>query len=152
MRRSRFRAFAVVSLFALSFAFAFTGGEANAGQAVSAYGYYTVNGVNYKNWAAVNTNPSYNHQAYAVTLVSPTNKSIPGGWAGAEPRIYKNGALVCTAGYTYNSSTLAQNGVLNPADCFYNTIAVWYTQGATRAWNGSGYSSYWTFTSPSQNS
>jgi len=152
MRRSRLRKFTVIPLFALAFAFAFSGGVATAGQAVSAYGYYTVNGVDYKNWAAVNTNPGYNHQAYSVTLVSPTNKSIAGGWAGAAPRIYKNGALVCSEGYTYNSGTLAKNGVLNPAGCFYNTVAVWYTQGVTRGWTGSGYASYWTFNSPSQNS
>lgn len=136
----------------VAFAASFTVGVAYAGQAASAYGYYTVNGVNYKNWAAVNTNPALNHQAYAVTLVSPLNVSIASGWAGAMPRIYENGALVCADSYTYNSSPMAVNDVLNPGGCFNYTSGVWSTQGATRGWNGSGYSSYWTFVSPSQNS
>jgi hypothetical protein len=135
--------------FGTAFGLAAGAAAASAGTASSQYGYYSVDGVDYKNWAAVTTITS-THQAYAVTLVSPTNKAIGDSWAGAEPRIYKNGALVCEAGYTYNSGTLAKNAVLNPSGCSYNSAATWHSQGATRGWNGSAYDSYWTFVSPDQ--
>lgn len=149
--RRSFRRWIAWCLAAFSAAFAIAAGAvaANAGTASSQYGYYSVDGVDYKNWASVTTITS-THQAYAVTVVSPTNKAIGDSWAGAEPRIYKNGALVCEAGYTYNSGTLAKNAVLNPAGCSYSSAATWHSQGATRAWNGSAYESYWTFTSPDQ--
>lgn len=134
-------------IFALSFATA-----AYAGTATSAYGYYSEGGIDYRNYAAVNTNPSNNHQAYAVTLVSPRNKAAPAGWMGALPRIFRNGALYCTGTYTYNSAQVARYGVLNPSGCFYHQINVWSSQGATRGWDGNSYGSWWTFMTPNQNS
>lgn len=95
MGRGRFRRLASVTLLT-SFVIGVLSGTAYAGTAASAYGYYTVGGTQYQNQAAVNTDPSYSHQAYAVTLVSPYsgNPAQP-GWAGAEPRIFRNGVLVC---------------------------------------------------------
>ena len=136
---------------AVVFAIGFTA-AAWAGTATSAYGYYSEGGIDYRNYAAVNTNPSYNHQAYAVTLVSPRNTAAPAGWMGAAPRLYRNGSLYCAGTYTYNSSTVAQYGVLNPLGCVYYQENVWSSQGATRGWNGSSYGSWWTFMTPNQNS
>lgn len=125
---------------------------AAAGQATSDYGYYTVNTVDYRTQAAINTSTS-SHLAYTVILVSPRNKAAPSGWIGASPRLYRgNGNLVCTADYKYNPSSVAQNAVFNPSGCSRYESGTWYSRGATRGWNGSSYQSFWTFFSPHQNS
>ncbi len=120
-----------------------------AGQALSDYGYYSDNGVDYRNHAAINTSSS---SAYSVVLVSPRNKSVAGGWVGAMPQIYRNGALWCTGTYTYNSAALAVNAVHNPTGCHSTGVASWQAKGVTKSWNGSAYNAWWTSISPAQNS
>lgn len=142
--------------FAAALAFAGSAVLANAavaGQAVSAHGFYSVGGINYENYAAINTNHDFNHQAYSVTLVKSTNQPIPGGWAGAMPRrMDGNGTLLCSGTYTYNGGQLAVGAVLNPSGCFINNHSVYSSRGLTRAWNGASYVTYNTFLSPNQNS
>lgn len=153
MGKQRRRPWMWATVFVATFVFGATSGGALAGTASSAYGYYTVNGINYKNNAAINTNHDFNHQAYGVTLVRSTNVKIPSGWAGALPRRHNSsGALLCTGTWTYNSGELAVNTPLNPSGCFINNHSIYSTKGQTRGWTGSSYSTYNTFLSPNQNS
>ncbi len=137
-------------LFVVAVGIGFGVGLANAGQAVSATGYYSRNGVDYTNQAVINTDPANNHQSYSVTVVQSTNMAIPSGWAGALPRKYNgSGGLVCTGTWTYNSGSV---WVLNPAGCFSNSVGTWASKGQSKAWIGSSYATYETFLSPNQNS
>lgn len=137
-------------LFIVAAGIGFGVGFANAGQASSATGYYSRNGVDYQNWAAINTDPANNHQSYSVTVAQSTNVAIPSGWAGALPRKYNgSGGLVCTGTWTYNSGSV---WVLNPAGCFSNSVGTWASKGQSKAWIGSSYATYETFLSPNQNS
>ncbi len=142
----------------VSFALTFTGtvgaGIASAGQATSAFGYYSDNGVNYKNQSIINTNHSDNHQAYAVTLAYVTAGTAPSGWVGALPRrTNSSGSVVCTGTWAYSSSSMnSGNYPLNPSGCFINNHSAYGSDGQTKAFNGSSYNTYGAFTSPNQNS
>jgi len=139
--------------FLLAFLLSATSGAALAGTATSSSGYYTINGINYRNYAAINTNHGFNHQAYGVTVVTPRNTSAGSGWVGALPRRHNSsGALLCTGTWKYNSGTLAVNQFLNPTGCFINNHSIYSSKGQTRGWTGSGYSTYNTFLTPNQNS
>ncbi len=153
--RRRTRVTVILAICAFTTAFILTAiGVAAAGQAVSAYGYYSNNGVSYKNKSAINTNHSYNHQAYAVTLAYVTAGTAPSGWVGALPRRFNDsGGLLCTGTWSYSSSQMtSSSGPLNPAGCFIYNHSIYAADGQTRAWNGSSYSTYGAFTSPNQNS
>jgi hypothetical protein len=152
MRRGLLRRLALVTLLT-SLIFGVLTGVAYAGTAASAYGYYTVNGIQYENQAAINTIPSYYHESYGVTLVTPySGGPAPTGWVGALPVTYKNGVLYCTGTWSYNSAPLANGAWLNPSGCFNYVADIWSSKGETRGWNGSGYGTWYTFMSPNQNS
>lgn len=146
--------FAAVMVFAATFVFS-AYSLAEAGTACSSYGYYSNNGVSYKNKSCINTNHSFNHQAYSVTLAYVTSGSAASGWVGALPRRYNDTGttLLCTGTWTYSSSTITSStNPLNPSGCFINNHSAYASDGQTRAWNGSSYSTYGAFTSPAQNS
>lgn len=154
-RRSSWRTSVLVVL-AFSFTFVLSAYTiAVAGTACSSFGYYSNNGVSYKALSCINAEHSLDHQAYAVTLVYVTSGSALSGWVGAQPRRYNDTGttLQCTGTWTYNSSPMTSaSGPLNPAGCFINNHSAYSAKGQTRAWNGSSYSTYVTFTSPAQNS
>lgn len=145
-----------LAVLAFSLTFVFSAYSiAAAGTACSSYGYYSNNGVSYKNKSCINTNHSYNHQAYAVTLAYVTSSSAPSGWVGALPRRYNDTGttLLCTGTWTYSSSKMTSaSQPLNPAGCFIYNHSAYSADGQTRAWNGSSYSTYGAFTSPAQSS
>lgn len=143
-----------VLVFSLTFVFS-AYSIAEAGQACSSYGYYSVNGVSYKNQACINTNHDYNHQAYAVTLAYVTAGTAQSGWVGALPRRWNDTGtmLQCTGTWAYNSGQMTSaSPPLNPSGCFINVHSAYSAKGQTRAWNGSAYWTYETFLSPAQNS
>ncbi len=123
------------------------GNAANAGQATSALGYYTVNGHQYQNQAVIWTQTNY---AYATTINGWSSGTATSGWAGARGRLFTSGGtLSCEGANTYNSA-----GVNNATglSCSRSTSGAWYSYGVALGWNGSGYTSFYTYQSPNQHS
>lgn len=120
--------------------------QAIAGQALSPWGYYgPVSGYNYQNRAEIDTN---NTSAWGYTEVeTQKGANVPTGYMGTLARLYKGGSLCSQAGYSYNDirTSYWENEDLN--DCGSGN---YYSYGATRAYNGNGYNSYYTFQSPVQ--
>lgn len=127
------------------FMIAFTAGSAAAFTA-SAWGYYSKNGINYRNQAYLTyVSPG---PAAAGTAAGPTNKAAPAGWIGVNGRLYKSsGSLVCESGFHYSSSSTAVNAVFSKTSCSRKP-GTWQSYGVSKAWNGSTYNNYFTFKSP----
>lgn len=120
---------------------------ADAGTAYSSDGYYTVAGHQYVNRAIINTGPSI---VVAITNTSWSSGSTPTGWAGARGRLFTSGgSLSCEGSNIYNSSA---GSLAVGYSCNRFTSAAWYGYGVSLAWNGGGYTSFYTFKSPNQNS
>lgn len=122
-------------------------GAAIAGTASSPKGYYgPIKGWSYWNQATVHTGSP---RIYASTTVSQNGTSnVPSGYMGALARLYKNSALCASNGYSFNSGPANSLSVPTLSACGSGT---YYSYGATAAYNGNGYSYYYTFKSPSQN-
>lgn len=72
------------------------------------------------------------------------------GWAGARGRLFTSGgALSCEGTTTYNS---VAGWPATGYSCTRTTSAAWYSYGVSYGWNGSGYTAFYTFKSPNQNS
>lgn len=125
---------------------------AMAGTASSANGYFSVNGINYSDYAYVSTSPG---SVGAGTLIKGTNTSVPSGWAGANARLFtSSGSLYYETGFIYNGGSMYAGGYLSQAtgDFGVSRGSNWYSYGVVRGWNGGGYNSYYTFQSPNQTS
>jgi hypothetical protein len=120
---------------------------ANAGTADSAYGYYTVAGHQYRNQAVVATNPG---AAAASTGTGWSAGGTTAGWAGSRGRLFTSGgSLSCEGSNTYNGTTGTDAvGV----SCRKTGSGSWYSYGVSLGWNGSGYTSFYTYQSPNQTS
>jgi len=119
-----------------------------AGSAYSDYGYFSVNGINYKNRASVSTDSS-THKSYATTTLTSTNKSAPAGWMGTNARLFNSsGTLLKEGGFSYTTSTTSTTVSSSPN---YTNKGTYRSYGVTRAWTGSTYQNYYTFLSPFQN-
>lgn len=152
--QSRRRALvAMATAFAVSFMAGVTPTVANAGIATSTVGSFSVAGNNYRNFARIATYPTSNHQASAFTHTAPNGFTAPVGWVGSRGRLFTSGgALSCEGINTYNPSSLASGSYHVAVSCIRNQVGTWYSYGVSRAWNGSGYNSVYTFLSPNQNS
>lgn len=125
------------------------------GGATGATGYYTVYGKDYANYAFVYAG-YYNNVAYANAgtrvQCDPITNKVPSGYMGAKARLYiSSDKLVASTSFVYNSKeTNALNSdfaSLNPA----KASDAYYSYGITAAYNGDGYTQYYTFKSPAQN-
>lgn len=132
--------------FAVAFLMGVSSQAASAGSAVSSTGYYTVAGIQYLSRAHIATTPG---QASAGTWVERNGASTPGGYAGARGRLFTSGgSLSCEGSTLYND---AGYGVF-AWSCTRSASGSWYSYGVGYGWNGSSYSPFYTFTSPSQTS
>lgn len=124
---------------------AFTASSA-VGYTASEWGYYSKNGINYRNLAYLTyVSPG---PASAGTSAGPTNKAAPAGWIGVNGRLYNSsGSLVCESGFHYSSSSTAVNTVFARVSCSKKP-GTWQSYGVSKAWNGSTYDAYFTFKSP----
>lgn len=149
VQRSRTVAVLITALLA-SFLVGFGIQAASAGIATSATGYWTVNGIQYKNNAVIITGTG---NANARTYTGPTSVSVSSGWVSSRGRLFTSGgALSCEGSNTYNSGTLAAGATVYGSSCTRLTSGAWYSYGVSQAWNGGGYSPFYTFQSPNQNS
>jgi hypothetical protein len=133
-----------------SLVFGFGSAVALAGTAYSADGFYTINGIDYYDYAGIHTDHANNHKAHASTTARSLDGNLPSGWIGALPqRRDSSGALLCTGTWFYNSGSSAGIGTVG---CMIYNHSIYSSKGQTRGWNGSGYTTYNTFLSPNQNS
>lgn len=119
---------------------------AQAGQASSSWGYFTVNGVSYKNQATISTSTG---SAGAYTFLGRTSGCIPSGWGGARARLFNSAnTLIQESSILYNSGCVIGFDRVTSR----SGGGTWYSYGVTWGWNGSSYSPSYTFKSPNQNS
>lgn len=128
-----------------------------AAGATGATGYYSVYNRNYSNFSYVYAGyTSGTAYASAITRAqtdpTTTSNKVPSGYMGAKARLYNSSdQLVASTSFIYNSkedNTLNSDvASLNPA----KSTEAYYSYGITAAYNGNGYSQYYTFKSPSQN-
>lgn len=118
-----------------------------AGYAESARGYFTAGGTQFSNYAYISTSAK---SATAVTSTQRTGGGTPSGWAGSRGRLFTSGgAMSCEGVNSYNSGS---GTVAFGYSCTRRSGGTWYSYGVSIGWNGSGYSSFYTYRSPSQNS
>jgi len=120
---------------------------AYAGYAESPWGYYgPILNISYQNRASISTGGNW---AYATTEVqNQAFENVPTGYMGAKARMYNSSdSLVSESDFRYNSQPLYS--MTQSASRWFS--GTYYSKGLTQAWNGSGYVTYSTFQSPSQN-
>ncbi len=134
-------------LAASSFAIATIVGAAGVAQATAVYSiwgsYGPIQGIAYANQAVTNNNSI---MVGHISVKSTNGKTIPGGWSGGRATLYRNGAVCSSASMTYYSNpTTSWSGGTTIKNCGHGDYT---TKGVTAAYNGNGYSNYYTFTSP----
>lgn len=133
----------LATVFLAAFFTSFAPSLAEAGRSDSPYGYVTVNGVQFRNRAFVETSGT-DVWAFAGTSMGHTDGSTPIGHAGARGRLFTaGGVLSCEGTNKYNTTTAS----VAASSCFQQAKGGWYSYGVTYAWNGSSYGAYYTFKS-----
>jgi hypothetical protein len=139
---NKFASFFVVILLVLSI-----NSTVFAATAYGSWGYMNnVYGYSYKMRNKISTGVTY-VSAY-VEILCTTTLYCPAGYMGAKARLFsEGGALVIESSWYYNNEVCAGIGL--------NTITTgvhdesYYSDGITRAWNGTGYWTYGGVPSPS---
>lgn len=118
-----------------------------ASSADSSWGYYgPFLGYSYQNQARVSDDQGF---VDASTYVQPSSGSVPTGYMGCQARLFKDDALYDTTTMHYNDSPMYTMRYYTQNR---NTASgIYYSYGITAAYNGNGYSNYYTFKSPSMN-
>jgi hypothetical protein len=112
----------------------------------SIWGYYgPFVGYSYKNKADC----ADSTRVYASTTVSSQGtSSVPAGYMGAKASLYKNDALYEYTSMYYTTTAAVSTSV--PTSGGTNAPSgTYYSKGITAAYNGNGYSTYYTYQSPS---
>jgi hypothetical protein len=116
-----------------------------AASASSSWGYYgPFLGYEYKNQAEIS-----NFSTLAVTTRAyvTSHSSAPTGYMGAQDRLYNSdGELVTSGNWFYNDEPVA--GIISFMSTLPDPAGYYYARGQTAAYNGNGYSVYWTFKTP----
>lgn len=84
-------------------------------------------------------------RAYIDTNPSATK---PAGWMGAQPSLYKGGAVCSGTSMTYTNGPAVGFSVPTYGYC---GSGVYNSKGSVAAWNGSGYNNYYTPVTPNFN-
>jgi hypothetical protein len=113
--------------------------------------YYSDNGYPYYNYNIIDTTTG--SPAYAwIDVWVDANYNAPAGYMGARAfMFYSNGSL-CNeeTSWIYNGSATAGFDTYVTPAC--GAGPVYYSQGQTRAWNGTGYDTFSSDKSPNENS
>jgi hypothetical protein len=148
--RKRLRKFVTTTGFASLLLVAMVSAPAFAqGIAYSSNYYYSV-WYNYYNWAAIDTTTGQPATAWTEVFTNG-GFNVPAGYMGAYPiMFYSNGAICRQGSWEYNGS--ASNNDVSGVGPGCGAGPVYYSQGVSSGWNGSGYSDYYTNRSPNENS
>lgn len=111
-------------------------------------GYYTVAGHQYRNNAYIFSYAPSSHSALAQTYTQWSTPTTAAGYAGSKGRLFtSSGSMSCEGTIIYNTGQAAVG-----SSCTRTTAGAWYSYGVSYGFNGSGYSPFYTFLSPSLNS
>lgn len=114
----------------------------------SPYGYYgPFLGYSYKNQATTWDGSSGGIRGEATVSVDGSG-TAPAGYMGAQARLFKDDVLYLYNSMWYNSSPTTR--MADQTDSAFPS-GTYYSKGITAAYNGNGYSQYYTFQSPSLN-
>lgn len=118
-----------------------------AATATSPWRYYgPILGYYYRNHSQIETTTA-NLLSYAKVEPDPL-QAMPAGYMGAQGRIYdSNGVLISASSWGYNGE-----GSISIASYTYapggTSSGYYYGKGQTRAYNGNGYTTYLTYSTP----
>ncbi|PKM80684.1 MAG: hypothetical protein CVU88_04430 [Firmicutes bacterium HGW-Firmicutes-13] len=137
-------------IFIIGILIGFSASIAFASTATSPWGYYGPHmGYNYRNHSQIETGTSpFGNllNSYAKVEANPL-QAMPTGYMGTQGRIYDtSGVLISFSDWGYNNegnvSIASYTHANNSPQGYY------YGRGQTRAYNGNGYTTYWTFSTP----
>lgn len=149
-RASRSRLASIAAIFALVGFGAGFAIPAFAGTAYSDYWNFPVGSTYYANRASVVTSPNYGYARTSMQRSGGTTAFYTGE-VGARGRLFINGSktnMQCQGTTVYNPGVVyIQYGF----SCSVTVPGTWNSYGVGYVWNGSSYSAYYTYNSPSQN-
>jgi hypothetical protein len=139
-------AVAFVTMAGLLFA---TSGVAFAQGYARGNNYYYSDIYAYYNWNAIDTTTGQPAYAWTAALAY---QNVPAGYVGAKAFMYKSNGSLCRAdpSWTYNGGSSGGLDVYITPGC--GAGPVYYSQGQTRAFNGTGYDTFGSYPSPNENS
>jgi hypothetical protein len=126
-------------------------GLAEASTVYGQYGYYgPYAGKSYNNRSYVLWYTTGYRYIQARSEANSRSGTVPAGWIGVLPRLYKSNGSLCKqpSDYSYTSTPAVGFDVPTSGDCGSGT---YYSYGVTKAWNGNGYNAVYTFVSPNAN-
>lgn len=104
---------------------------------------------NYKNRNSINADDALNSISATTVVARDGSGTIPEGYMGTQVRVFKDDALHKSGVMQYNpSATSSYTAAMALIDV---GVGTYYTKGITAAYNGSGYYTYSSYQSPSQN-
>lgn len=107
---------------------------------------YSTFGYSYQNYSSMQ-NTSANAVA-STTVRNANSENMPGGYMGVNARIFTSGGTEKgESGFKYTNGPSSAFSV----PYLYGPSGTYYSYGVTRAYNGNGYNSYYTFKSPNLN-
>lgn len=128
----------------------FVGPVANAASWPSSKAYYgPVGGYSYFNQSDLIFADTSTSKWAEVDATTTSSSTPPAGSIGTQPTLYRNNAQCAASAMKYASyATKFYSTSTNPKTC---GSGVYYAKGSTAAYNGNGYNTYYTNSSPSQN-
>ena len=106
--------------------------------------YFSNNGYYYYNYAMITVDSDYATGNSAIDVQG--SGTVPTGYIGAQGRLYSSSGTLMQVGSTYYNS-VAASGLSSGTGRCYST-GTFYSKGITYAYNGNGYTTYWTNQSP----
>ncbi|GMQ64192.1 hypothetical protein [Vallitalea maricola] len=117
----------------------------NASIARSEYEYATVYNKKYRYYSQVNILNNGAEANVGIYYMGP-GYSVPTGYMGLQARLYNSsGVLVHSTDWTYNSG---EAGMMGKGGATISKIGTYYAKGRVRMYNGNGYNTYTTNSTP----
>lgn len=120
-------------------------------------GYYSAYNVDYYSYNTIytgkysNSNPAEYYASGDTIVMRDGNSAIPSGYAGIYPRVFDQYNILQVQGtWSYSPNGVYGFGTSTTYSTTSRTNA-YYSEGLTRAYNGSGYWTYSSFQSPNLN-
>ena len=106
-------------------------------------------GYHYRNYSQIEARrgPSGNLLSSFAKVEAHPIQAMPTGYMGSQGRIYNDsGVLISLSDWGYNNQNSVSIASYTHAN--YSPRGYYYGRGQTRAYNGNGYTTYWTFSTP----
>jgi len=119
---------------------------ASAGAVDSQTGYYTTNGIQYKNYASLLMGGA--NGIWSSTWTAGNTKPVPAGWMSSRGRLYNynSGGLWCESQNVVNTTQHSVGTWIGASSCGIRVVGQRYQgYGVSRSWAGTSYTSWFTF-------